>query len=64
MKALKTYLSIVLLAIAAISFIVMVFGFFVRPSVTGFTAMWVFGLSFFSAVFLNVPDDMGKRAVG
>ena len=64
MKALKPYLTVTLLAIAAISFIVMVFGFFVRPSVTGFIAIWVFGFSFSFAIFLNLPDDMGKRDGG
>ncbi len=63
MKASKTYLSAALFIVAAISFIVMVCGFFIRTTATGYYAVWVFGLSFFPAVFLNVPSDMGKRDV-
>lgn len=61
MKSSKIYLLVALLVIAAISFIVMVTGFFFSTSLTGFTAMWVFGVSSVALVFLCLPgsDDKG-----
>ena len=56
-KAWKPYLLIAALAVAAISFIVMVFGFFVRQTVTGYFASWVFAASFCLFVNLGIPDD-------
>ena len=62
MKASKTYLSIATLAVATISFVVMVAGFFIHPSVVGFFASFVFALSAYLFVHLCIPDDdFGKN---
>ncbi|MBR4926422.1 MAG: hypothetical protein IKZ61_11870 [Prevotella sp.] len=62
MKASKKYLSIVTLAVAAISFVVMVAGFFIHRTVVGFFALWVFALSSYLFVHLCIPDDdFGKK---
>lgn len=63
MKALKTYLLIATGVITVLSFIVMVFGYFIRTTATGFIASWVFGLSFCMFVHLGIPsDDFGKSS--
>ena len=57
MSKYKTYLSIVTLIIAAISLVVMVFGFFIHTTLAGFFAACVFGLSFYMFVQQGIPKD-------
>ena len=63
-KQSRQYFIAALVAVAAVSFIVMVMRFFIHTTVTGFFAAVVFGASFFTAVQLGLPaDDFSKRDV-
>lgn len=57
MKALKPYLLIAALAATIISLIVVVVEFFVRQTVVGYFAVWVFGISLSLFIGIGIPGD-------
>ena len=60
MKKIKPYLQLASLVTTVISLLVVVFGFFIRQTVAGYFATWVFALSFFVFVNLGIPSDDSK----
>lgn len=60
MKSFKEKLVGVLFFIASISFVLVIVFWLIIPSVVGFIAIWVFGLTFFPALFIGLPDDEDK----
>ncbi|RRC99047.1 hypothetical protein [Prevotella sp. OH937_COT-195] len=55
MQTLKNIIRVVLWLLTVAAFSVMVSGYFIKPSVTGFVAMWVFAILFAVSVFASLP---------
>ena len=51
------------MVIAAISFFVMVWGYFIHSAPYGFAAMWVFAFCFIASVFLCISHDEEKGII-
>ena len=62
MKSFKEKLVGVLFFIASISFVLVIVFWLIIPSVVGFIAIWVFGLTFFPAVFINISEDTYNKS--
>jgi hypothetical protein len=63
MKKLKDYICFACMVIAAISFFVMIWGWFIHPAIYGFWAGLICGLSFTVGLFIGIPDDEDKGII-
>ena len=60
MKKISDIIFAISAIVGFISFIVMIVGWFIYPSVIGFIAMYLFCICFIICLLIGIPKDEGK----